>query len=178
MFTTRSTSGNSNRCGTSASRSFGPISGSSLIAEKIQSMMVRNSFGDENSAPMVQDDEEEPVERVPAGFFAAVLRERVLVVFFAAVLRERVLVVFFAAVLRERVLAAFFAAVLRERDAAGFFAAVLLAAVDFAAVRRGAAVLVTLPSSAATRWRRPATSFLRSSRTFRSPIASRKRLAA
>src|SRR6185295_11297922 len=93
MFTTRSTSGNSNRCGTSASRSFGPMSGSSLIAEKIQSMMVRNSFGDENSAPMAQDeDPDEPVdrdrvERVPddrvpddrvpldrvlvAGFFAA-----------------------------------------------------------------------------------------------------------
>src|SRR4051812_49016151 len=99
MFTTRSTSGNSNRCGTSASRSFGPISGSSLIVEKIQSMMVRNSFGDENSAPMVQEDEEpeDPVERervvrVPAGFFAAVLR---LAGFFAAVLRDRVPAGFF-----------------------------------------------------------------------------------
>jgi hypothetical protein len=120
---------------------------------------------------MIQEDEEpeDPVERervvrVPAGFFAAVLRDRVLAGFFAAVLRDRVP-------------AGFFAAVLREREAAGF-AAVLLAAVDRAAVGRGVALLVTLPSSAATRWRRPATSFLRSSRTFRSPIVSRKRLAA
>src|ERR1700745_441050 len=64
MFTPRSPSANSKRGGTSASRSFGPMSGSSLIAEKIQSMMVRNSFGDENSAPMAQDDEpDEPVDR-------------------------------------------------------------------------------------------------------------------
>src|ERR1044071_7898407 len=177
MFTTRSTSGNSKRCGTSASRSFGPIPGSSLIAEKIQSMMVRNSFGDENSAPMAQEDEEEPedpVERVLAGFFAAVLRERVVVVFFAAVLRDRVVAGFFAAVLRELVVAGFFAAVLRELVVAGFFAAVLrereaagFVAVRLLAVDREGALLETLPSSAATRARRPATSFLRSSRTFR-----------
>src|SRR3954470_7372535 len=60
MFTTRSMSGNSNRCGTSASRSLGPMSASSLIVEKIQSMIVRNSFGDENSAATCQELPEEP----------------------------------------------------------------------------------------------------------------------
>ena len=135
--------------------------------------MVRNSFGDENSAPMVQEDEEEPEDPVE--------RERVVRVpvdFFAAVLRDREAAGFFAAVVRERVAAVFFAVVLREREAAGFLAAVLFAAVDRVAGRRAAAVLVALLSSAATRARSPATSFFRSSRTFRSPIASRKRLAA
>ena len=40
MFTTMSTSGNSKRCGTSASRSFGPMSGSSSISWKTRSMTV------------------------------------------------------------------------------------------------------------------------------------------
>src|SRR3954462_12886232 len=57
MLTTRSMSGNSNRCGTSASRSFGPMSASSLIVVKIQSITDRNSFGDANSAPMTQEPE-------------------------------------------------------------------------------------------------------------------------
>src|SRR3954452_14625116 len=118
MLTTRSTSGNSNRWGTSASRSFGPMSGSSLIVVKIQSMIVRNSFDDENSAPMAQEDE--PDERVDEE------RERVVVErlrdaagFFAVV--ERFAAGFFAAV--ERFAAGFLAAV--ERDAAGLRAAVL-----------------------------------------------------
>src|SRR5215211_4041714 len=60
MLTTRSTSGNSNRCGTSASRSLGPMSGSSLIVVKIQSMTVRNSLGEEKSSAMAQEDEPDP----------------------------------------------------------------------------------------------------------------------
>src|SRR5690242_19688355 len=64
MLTTRSMSGNSNRCGTSASRSFGPMSASSLIVVKIQSMTDRNSFGDANSAPMALELEPEPDVRV------------------------------------------------------------------------------------------------------------------
>src|SRR5919108_1573484 len=70
MLTTRSTSGNSNRWGTSASRSFGPISASSLIIAKTRSITVRNSLGDENSAPIGQEDERddrvarEPEDRV------------------------------------------------------------------------------------------------------------------
>src|SRR6478609_8545845 len=44
MFTTRSRSGNSKRCGVSASRSFGPMSGSVLIISKTRSMTSRNSF--------------------------------------------------------------------------------------------------------------------------------------
>src|SRR6516165_8588900 len=48
MFITRSTSSNSNRWGTSASRSLGPISGSSLIIVKIRSITSRNCFGDWN----------------------------------------------------------------------------------------------------------------------------------
>jgi hypothetical protein len=92
---------------------------------------------------------------------------------FAAVLRAREVV----PVLLAREAAGFaaddLAAVLREREV------VLLAAVDRDAVRRGAAVVVALPpSSAATRSRRLATSALRSSRSLRSPIASRKRAAA
>src|SRR5688500_15460795 len=55
MFTTRSTSVNSNRCGTSASRSLGPMSGSSLIIEKTWSMTVRNSLSDRNSTAIVQE---------------------------------------------------------------------------------------------------------------------------
>src|SRR5947199_4002014 len=53
MLTTRSTSSNSNRWGTSASRSFGPIPGSSLIIVKIRSMTSTNSFGDRNDVSMV-----------------------------------------------------------------------------------------------------------------------------
>src|ERR687886_458403 len=50
MFTTRSRSGNSNRWGVSASRSFGPISGSVLIIVNTWSITSRNSFADLNSA--------------------------------------------------------------------------------------------------------------------------------
>src|SRR3954451_20433905 len=50
MFTTRSRSVNSKRCGTSASRSFGPISGSASIIEKTASMTSTNSFSELNSA--------------------------------------------------------------------------------------------------------------------------------
>src|SRR3954447_2378931 len=69
MFTTRSTSVNSKRCGTSASRSFGPMSGSPSIIEKIWSMTSRTSSGDENSAPIAYDpvdppDDEEPDDPV------------------------------------------------------------------------------------------------------------------
>src|SRR3954454_6087441 len=46
MFTTWSTSGNTNRCGVSASRSFGPMSGSVLMSWNARSMTSRNSFGD------------------------------------------------------------------------------------------------------------------------------------
>src|SRR5262245_14665915 len=48
MFITRSTSSNSNRWGTSASRSLGPISGSSLIIVKTRSITSRNCLGDWN----------------------------------------------------------------------------------------------------------------------------------
>src|SRR3954454_19432098 len=44
MLTTRSRSGNSKRCGVSASRSFGPMSGSVLIIWNTRSMTSRNSF--------------------------------------------------------------------------------------------------------------------------------------
>jgi hypothetical protein len=97
------------------------------MVEKIQSMIVRNSFGDENSAPMGQDEPEPdvreredverarvPVDREAAGFFAAVDRDREAAGFFAAGFE-----------------AVDFDAVERERDAAGF-----LAAVDFDAVDR------------------------------------------
>ena len=46
MLTTMSTSENSKRCGTSAARSFGPMSGSVSIIEKIRSMTSRNSLGE------------------------------------------------------------------------------------------------------------------------------------
>src|SRR4051812_19612243 len=49
MFTTWSTSGNTNRWGVSASRSLGPMSGSVLISSKARSMTSRNSFGDSNA---------------------------------------------------------------------------------------------------------------------------------
>src|SRR3954452_20654607 len=51
MFTTRSRSGNSKRCGVSASRSFGPISGSVLMSPKVLSMTSRNSLEDLNAIP-------------------------------------------------------------------------------------------------------------------------------
>src|SRR5918999_1708709 len=50
MLTTRSRSVNSKRCGTSASRSFGPISGSVSIIEKTSSMTSTNSSSVVNSA--------------------------------------------------------------------------------------------------------------------------------
>src|SRR5215211_2695419 len=49
MFTTSSTSGNTNRCGVWASRSFGPMSGSVLISSNARSMTSRNSSGDSKS---------------------------------------------------------------------------------------------------------------------------------
>src|SRR5829696_6838563 len=48
MLTTRSRSGNSNRCGVSASRSRGPISSSVLMIPNTWSMTSRNSLDDEN----------------------------------------------------------------------------------------------------------------------------------
>src|SRR3979490_835415 len=54
MFTTRSTSSNSNRWGTSASRSFGPIAGSSLIIENTRSMTSRNCLGESNSGLLIR----------------------------------------------------------------------------------------------------------------------------
>src|SRR5437762_14093334 len=51
MFTTRSTSGNSKRCGVSASRSFGPMSGSLLRRPKVRSMTSRNSLDDLKPIP-------------------------------------------------------------------------------------------------------------------------------
>src|SRR3954447_13072067 len=55
MFTTLSTSGNTKRCGVSASRSFGPMSGSVLMSSNTRSMTSRNSVGDLNSlAPMAR----------------------------------------------------------------------------------------------------------------------------
>src|SRR3954454_5449599 len=49
MFTTLSTSGNTKRCGVSASRSFGPMSGSVLMSSNTRSMTSQNSLGDSNS---------------------------------------------------------------------------------------------------------------------------------
>src|SRR5689334_3941959 len=49
MFTTASWSGNSNRCGTRASRSFGPMSGSVLMRVNTLSITSRNSRLDSNS---------------------------------------------------------------------------------------------------------------------------------
>src|SRR3954464_3414521 len=46
MLTTWSRSGKTNRCGVSASRSFGPMSGSVLMSSNARSMTSRNSFGD------------------------------------------------------------------------------------------------------------------------------------
>src|SRR3954462_10606735 len=48
MFTTRWRSGNSQRCGVSASRSFGPMSGSLDISSKVRSITSRNSSADLN----------------------------------------------------------------------------------------------------------------------------------
>src|SRR5215217_2417025 len=64
MLTTRSTSVNSKRCGTSASRSFGPISGASSIIEKIWSITSRTSSGEEKDAPIDQEELDDPDERV------------------------------------------------------------------------------------------------------------------
>src|SRR5919109_796731 len=50
MLTTASMSGNSKRCGTRASRSFGPISGSVLMIVNTLSMTSRNSSDERNSA--------------------------------------------------------------------------------------------------------------------------------
>src|SRR3954453_4270564 len=63
MFTTMSKSENSNRCGVSASRSLGPISGSASIIEKTASIAWRSSLADSNEAPTAY---ELPVE---AGVF-------------------------------------------------------------------------------------------------------------
>src|SRR5947209_36114 len=73
MLTTISTSVNSKRCGVSASRSFGPISGSSLISVKVRSITSRNSCGDLNAVigaagvygqePLDRADPPEPDDR-------------------------------------------------------------------------------------------------------------------
>src|SRR6478609_8617224 len=55
MFTTTSKSENSNRCGVSASRSLGPMSGSASISEKILSITSRSSLADSNEALMAQE---------------------------------------------------------------------------------------------------------------------------
>src|SRR5215211_8486018 len=62
--TTRSTSGNSNRWGVSASRSFGPISGSVLISSKVLSRTSRNSAG-ERKLPIARPYREPPAPREP-----------------------------------------------------------------------------------------------------------------
>ena len=54
MLTTRSKSENSNRCGVSASRSFGPISGSASISRNTSSMTSRSSLAESNEALMAQ----------------------------------------------------------------------------------------------------------------------------
>src|SRR3954466_6418754 len=64
MLTTASKSENSNRCGVSASRSLGPMSGSASISEKILSITSRSSLADSNEALMAQ-------EPPAAGFGAA-----------------------------------------------------------------------------------------------------------
>src|SRR5829696_8406017 len=72
MFTTRSTSSNSQRIGTSASRSFGPISGSSSIIPKTRSITVLNSLGESKETPTAgQELELEPPDE---GFFAVLAR--------------------------------------------------------------------------------------------------------
>src|SRR3954469_5752098 len=53
-FTTRSRSGNSHRCGDSASRSFGPMSGSVLISSNARPITSRNSSADLN--PLTPQD--------------------------------------------------------------------------------------------------------------------------
>jgi hypothetical protein len=158
-------------------------------------MIVRNSFGDENSAPMAQDDEPDergdrervervPVDRVPVERLLVDRARELVAGFFAAGLAAEA----FAAALRERVVEPLDRDVeplerdveAPERDAEPL----LLAAVERdAAVEREEdvrerALLTALPSSAATRARRLSTSLLRSSSTFRSAIASRKRAAA
>ena len=50
MFTTASWSGNSNRCGTRASRSFGPMSGSVLMIVNTLSITSRNSAAELKAA--------------------------------------------------------------------------------------------------------------------------------
>src|SRR5262245_61924316 len=59
MFTTTSKSLNSKRCGVSASRRLGPISGSASISENTLSMTSRSSFADSNEAPMAQESPDE-----------------------------------------------------------------------------------------------------------------------
>src|SRR5829696_1728407 len=72
MFTTRSTSSNSQRIGTSASRSFGPISGSSSIIPNTRSITVLNSLGESKETPTAgQELELEPPDE---GFFAVLAR--------------------------------------------------------------------------------------------------------
>src|SRR5438874_13535999 len=64
MFTTRSTSGNSNRWGVSASRSFGPISGSVLIIVNTWSMTSRNSFAELKLTPRTLSERVPPLHQV------------------------------------------------------------------------------------------------------------------
>ena len=71
MFTTRSKSSNSKRCGTSASRSAGPISGSSLIIVKISSITVRNSLAESNSGSAIRTASRRAVGGREAGLLVA-----------------------------------------------------------------------------------------------------------
>jgi hypothetical protein len=122
--------------------------------------MVRNSFGDEKSSAMAQEDEPDERERVEVERERVVLeREREAAGFLAPA--ARVDAGFFAAV--ERAADCFFAAV--ERDAAGFLAAGFLAAGFFAAVERddaaddeprpGTSRAATRRASVSTSLRRP-----------------------
>src|SRR5918994_3986310 len=81
MFATMPTSLTSYRIGPSAARSFGPMSGSSLIIQNTRSMTVRNSFDERNSAPMAQllpEPDERDRDREAAGFFVPVVRAAVV----------------------------------------------------------------------------------------------------
>src|SRR5262245_24827089 len=112
MFTTTSKSENSNRCGVSASRSLGPISGSASISEKILSITSRSSLADSNEALMAQ-------EPPAAGFGAAGLASGGVV---AAGLAGAGAAGFAGAAAGLAAAAGFFAGA-RLRGAAGFFAA-------------------------------------------------------
>src|SRR4051795_1146314 len=89
MFTTSSKSVNSNRCGVSASRSFGPMSASRSIIANTSSMHSRSSRADSNEAPTAQlVDFFAAVRRDAADFLAAAgLRVRLPAAFARVVVR-------------------------------------------------------------------------------------------